>query len=167
RATVADLAQLTGRSQPSLYHHLRIMATHRLVGQEVERRAGRPVRVFVYDASVNRRVVDAKTGQGIKELGTLAGAMLREVGTRVRRWATVHDRRPIRTGADADAILVTELAWFTPRERARAIRHLHALIRLARSTHGRRRGERFCMTLLQFRDYTVREARQERAGSRK
>lgn len=158
-ASAAGLAELTGRSPQSLHYHLGALARAGLVGTRRQTLNGRPVRVFVFDPELNRRTVDPRTGAGVRQLAKLASAMMRASAVRVRRWGEVHDGRPIRVGPDADAILVTELAWFGDRELTEANRHLRAIIGLARRSHSRRKGDRYFISLFQFRDYTTHEAR--------
>jgi len=159
-ASVAELAALTGRSRQSIYPHLSAMARVGVIGTTGGLRSqGAAVR-FQYLPTVIGQSVDQGTGRGLRDGAEVSARALRDVQTRCRRWGQVADGRPIDFARNPDARTDIRITWLDDRMRQRLNRLFRQAEAVLHQGCVRRKGQRTCVLLFHFPDFTAREARE-------
>ena len=159
-ATVAELAELTGRTRQSIYPHLAEMARVGIIGTGVSLNARREVVRFRYLPEMLARSVDASTGTGLRQGAEVSARALGDAQTRCRRWGKVADGQPIDFVGNPEAITDISITWLDDAMRLRMNKLLRQVQSILRQGCVRRKGQRTCVLLFHFPDFTAREARQ-------
>lgn len=166
RTSIRELSELTGRTGPSLYPHLRILENAQLVAVETERANGRSRRIYCGGPALQWNVTahgrpDTR-GRAVK----LASYWLRDLGIRLKRWGQVREGGPAVHGVKATGMMISETTWLDEEQREELNRRLGELVEFIRQTRNERRGKRHNVAIYHFPDVTLREARERRKGSK-
>jgi hypothetical protein len=159
-ASVAELAALTGRSRQSIYPHLAAMARMGIIGTSVSLNTHREVVRFRYLAEMLARSVDPATGTGLRQGADVSARALGDAQLRCRRWGMVADGKPIDFVRNPEAMTHIRITWLDEASRSRLNQLLRQVRSLLQQGCIRRKGQRTCVLLFHFPDFTAREARQ-------
>lgn len=166
RTTIRELSDLTGRTGPSLYPHLRILESAQLVAVETERHQGRACRVYCAGPALGWNVTEHgrpdTRGRAIK----LATYWLRDLGIRLQRWGKVREGGPAVHGAKATGMMISETTWLDEAQREELNRLLGELVGFVRRARDERRGKRHNVAIYHFPDVTLRDIRERRKSAK-
>lgn len=166
RTCIRELSELTGRTGPSLYPHLRILENALFVKVETERHNGRTRRVYCAGPALGWNVTEHgrpdTRGRAVK----LAGYWLRDLGIRLKRWGQVREGGPAVHGERATGMMISETTWLDDDQRQELNRRLGEVVEFIRRTQKERRGKRHNISIYHFPDVTLRDVRERRRGSR-
>lgn len=158
-ASVADLAMLTGRTRQSIYPHLTDMARAGLIGRGARQEQGRMVTSFKFLPEQLARCVDTRTGRGIRAAADVSARALHDAGLRCHRWGKVADNRAIDLFQNPEAVTSIRVTWLDDRLRLRLNQLLRQAARVLQQGCTRRKGQRTCVLMYHFPDFTAAEAR--------
>ena len=162
QATVQELAELSGRTAQSLYPHLDALVGAGFLVVREPSETGRRSRLYALGPAAEVAPVDSSTGVGNRDAIELAALMLHDACARLRRYGSTVEGVPLRTGADAERVSLSELTWLDD-DRRRALNH-HAteIQRIIQAGRAERTGLRTNVVVYHFPDVTLREARDHR-----
>lgn len=158
-ASVTELAALTGRTRQSIYPHLAGMARAGIVGTATGNGRGRQIVRYRYLPEVFARSVDQSTGRGVRAGADVSARALRDAMLRCHRWGKVADGRPIDFWRNPEAFTSVRVAWLDDRARAQLNRLFRRAGQVLTKACRRRMGQRTCVLMYHFPDYTAAEAR--------
>lgn len=144
--SIADLAKRMDRPADSLYYHVRALAAQGFLTQTGWRRAGRRAEA-VYDLTAPRLRVDydPRTKRNVEPLKRLISPVLRMTARNF--CAAVDDGRVDFQGGRRNAYARRHVAWLTPADVKRILRHTDAIARVLERGRGRRAGRLYSLTL--------------------
>ncbi len=163
-ASVAEIAELTGRSRQSIYPHLASMARAGIVGTGLRMRLGREITVFRFLPEQLAASVDQASGRGLGAGADVSAGALKDAQLRCRRWGKVADGVRIDLARNPEAITSIRVSWLDDRLRARLNRLLRKASAVLQEGCARRKGRRTLVLMYHFPDYTAGEARKALAA---
>ena len=158
-ASVTELAMLTGRTRQSIYPHLRDMARAGIIATHVDTRRGRAVAGFRFAPELLAGTVDQPTGRGLRAGADVSARALNDARLRCHRWGKVADGRPIDLSRNPDAMTSIRITWLDASLRAELNRLFRKAAEVVQQGCERRAGQRTCVLMYHFPDYTASEAR--------
>lgn len=178
KSTVAELAELTGRSQQSIYPHLKILVKAGLVSELREpvrgskngrKSATRPATnlstsrstcLYEFNPTSFQKAIHSKNGVGLMRATHLTSILLHDLGLRCQRWGEANERGGMRVAIHNQNLMSTEITWFTNAHWKQFNKLAAQLMKLIRDARHNRKGQRMCIGLFQFPDVTVAELKQ-------
>ncbi len=178
KSTVAELAELTGRSQQSIYPHLKILVKAGLVRELREPVNGaksghknasksvanaptsRAACLYEFNPTLFRKAFNSKNGLGLMRATHITSILLHDLGLRCKRWGEANERAGMHHGIKIQNLMSTEITWFTSSHWKRFNKLSAQLMKLIRQARDNRKGQRMCIGLVQFPDVTVAELKQ-------
>lgn len=160
-ATVAGLADGTGRRADSLYAHLDILESSGFVSSEERSGEGRPVRVYSLTEAASVRPVDHAEGSGMRRLALAVDVQLRDAARRAKRFAELAEGDPAMAGWCG---FTTDIGWFDEERRERFLHLISELRSLLRESRRDRTGRRVFVGFQFCPDVLLHEHRSGRAG---
>jgi len=175
KSTVAELAELTGRSQQSIYPHLKILVKAGLVrelrepvrGSKNGRKraskadrnlsAARSTCLYEFNPTSFQKAIESKNGVGLMRATHLTSILLHDLGLRCKRWGEANERAGMRVAIHNQNLMSTEITWFTNAHWKQFNKLAAQLMKLIRDARHNRKGQRMCIGLFQFPDVTVAE----------
>ena len=164
-ASVSEVAAVTGRTRQSIYPHLADMARVGIIGAVAGDLRGRQIARFRFLPEVLARSVDPSTGRGLRAGADVSARALRDAMLRCHRWGKVADGRPIDFSRNPQARTSIRVAWLDERSRAELNRLFHKAGQVLMKACRRRKGQRTCVLMYHFPDYTAAEARRALASA--
>jgi hypothetical protein len=158
-ATATEVAELTGRTRPSVYPHLQDMARAGIIGTGQRTAGGRPATTFRFLPDVMASIVDTARGRGLREGAAVSAGALHDASLRCRRWGRVAEGTRIDLARNPEAITSVRITWLDDALRARLNALLRKVDTVLRAGCARREGRRTCVLLYHFPDLTLGEAR--------
>ena len=175
KSTVAELAELTGRSQQSIYPHLKILVKAGLV-RELQKpvhiakngrksssktvpklSASRSTCFYEFNPASFQKAIESKNGVGLMRATHLTSILLHDLGLRCKRWGEANERAGMRVAIHNQNLMSTEITWFTNAHWKQFNKLAAQLMKLIRDARHNRKGQRMCIGLFQFPDVTVAE----------
>ena len=175
KSTVAELAELTGRSQQSIYPHLKILVKAGLV-RELQKpvhiakngrksssktvpklSASRSTCFYEFNPASFQKAIESKNGVGLMRATHLTSILLHDLGLRCQRWGEANERAGMRVAIHNQNLMSTEITWFTNAHWKQFNKLAAQLMKLIRDARHNRKGQRMCIGLFQFPDVTVAE----------
>ncbi len=182
KSTVAELAELTGRSQQSIYPHLKILVKAGLVRElrahvnspsndaKNERKnanksvanapTSRATCLYEFNPALFRKAFNSKNGFGLIRAAHVTSILLHDLGLRCKRWGEANERAGMHHGIKIQNLMSAEITWFTSSHWKRFNKLSAQLMKLIRQARDNRKGQRMCIGLVQFPDVTVAELKQ-------
>ena len=175
KSTVAELAELTGRSQQSIYPHLKILVKAGLVrelqkpvhvaknGRKSSSKAVpnlstlRSTCLYEFNPASFQKATESKNGVGLMRATHLTSILLHDLGLRCKRWGEANERAGMRVALHNQNLMSTEITWFTNSHWKQFNKLAAQLMKLIRDARHNRKGQRMCIGLFQFPDVTVAE----------
>ena len=175
KSTVAELAELTGRSQQSIYPHLKILVKAGLVRELREsvrgskngrKSASKAVRnlsaarstcLYEFNPASFQKATESKNRVGLMRATHLTSILLHDLGLRCKRWGEANERAGMRVAIHNQNLMSTEITWFTNSHWKQFNKLAAQLMKLIRDARHNRKGQRMCIGLFQFPDVTVAE----------
>jgi DNA-binding transcriptional ArsR family regulator len=158
-ATVSEIAELTGRTRPSIYPHLQEMLRAGIISSGSRAQAGRRVATYRFLPEQMAASVDQRSGRGLAKAAAATSGALRETGRRLDRWGQLAEGHPIDLRVNPEAVTSIRVTWLDDRARTRLNRLLARVASILDSGCRARKGCRTCVLLAHFPDITAREAR--------
>ncbi len=175
KSTVAELAELTGRSQQSIYPHLKILVKAGLV-RELQKpvhipkngrksssktvpklSASRSTCFYEFNPASFQKATESKNGVGLMRATHLTSILLHDLSLRCKRWGEANERAGMRVAIHNQNLMSTEITWFTNSHWKQFNKLAAQLMKLIRDARHNRKGQRMCIGLFQFPDVTVSE----------
>ena len=175
KSTVAELAELTGRSQQSIYPHLKILVKAGLV-RELQKpvhiakngrksssktvpnlSASRSTCFYEFNPASFQKAIESKNGVGLMRATHLTSILLHDLGLRCKRWGEANERAGMRVAIHNQNLMSTEITWLTNSHWKQFNKLAAQLMKLIRDARHNRKGQRMCIGLFQFPDVTVAE----------
>ena len=185
KSTVAELAELTGRSQQSIYPHLKILVKAGLV-RELQKpvhiakngrksssktvpklSASRSTCFYEFNPASFQKATESKNGVGLMRATHLTSILLHDLGLRCKRWGEANERAGMRVAIHNQNLMSTEITWFTNSHWKQFNKLAAQLMKLIRDARHNRKGQRMCIGLFQFPDVTVAELKHSLAQAAK
>ena len=185
KSTVAELAELTGRSQQSIYPHLKILVKAGLV-RELQKpvhiakngrkslsktvpklSASRSTCFYEFNPASFQKAIESKNGVGLMRATHLTSILLHDLGLRCKRWGEANERAGMRVAIHNQNLMSTEITWFTNSHWKQFNKLAAQLMKLIRDARHNRKGQRMCIGLFQFPDVTVAELKHSLAQAAK
>lgn len=158
-ASVAEVAMLTGRTRQSIYPHLSDMVRVGLIGKVFRMGRGRRIAKFKYLPEMLACSVDPRTGFGLRAAADVSARALHDAQLRCHRWGRVAEGRPIDLARNPEAATSIRVTWLDARLRLRLNRILRQASVVLQQGLRRRKGQRTCVLMYHFPDFTAAEAR--------
>ncbi|MEY4118492.1 MAG: hypothetical protein RLZZ116_1820 [Planctomycetota bacterium] len=166
QATVQELAELSGRTAQSLYPHLEALVSAQFLVVQEPQETGKRSRTYVLGPAAALPPVNPQTGIGNSERVELAALMLHDSCARLRRYGTIAEGIPPKTGAEREHVTLSELTWLDDDRRARVNALSMEILQIIREGRAQRTGRRTNVIVYHFPDVTLREARKQRGAKR-
>lgn len=161
-ATVSEIAELTGRTRPSIYPHLRTMAGAGIIATGHRMQGGRRVATYKFLPDRMAASVDPRSGRGVGKAAAASSNALRETCRRLDRWGRLAEGHPIDLQRNPEAMTSIRMTWLDDRARSRVNQLLARVATILDAGCHARKGRRTCVLLVHFPDISALEARTAR-----
>lgn len=166
RATVHELAELTGRSPQSIYPHLQALCNVGFLvacatDDDTTQTRGR---AYMPGPALLVSPVDPETGAGNSRMVELGAMMLHDAVARLLRHGETCEGVPVGRGQAARQSMLASVTWLDDARRARLNELCTAIAQLVEEGRRSQSGERATVLAYHFPDVTLRESRSQRKG---
>lgn len=151
-STVLALAEVTGRSAPSLYPHLEQLEEAGFVTSAEEAIDGRRQRVYRSGPACKLPPVDPDAAHGITRMARTAKLLMDDASRRLSRWAASAEGQRIGRGHASRVHATSQTTWLDDEQRAELNRLVERMNELLAQGRAARRGALHTVVLAHFPD---------------